>query len=448
MTHSKIPVFFLVVFIISGQAFSVVAQNTAELRQEPIFNSQYYHREYGKENKIVVVLCHGTGDMASEIWDDVIPVLAEDYHVITFDLPGFGKSEKKNALYSPENYARFLKWLLDTNVTGPIYLVGHSLGGAIALYYAGTYPGSIERLVLVDTAGILYRAALAKSPVSRLMGGVQPLSFFKYLIDTGIESFDQNFSREEMDGLLDYELFREKVLGGDPIKISGMALIMTDFSKVISQVETPTFIIWGENDNIAPLRTGKLLAYNIPGSALNVMPNLKHNPMLEDLPQFTKLLKKDLSRKPGERKNRHKTVTSSRVKRLYSKSGAVITGDYKHLEIKRSDEILIKDVNVNRLDIINSVVTIEFSTIQSNDIGLYVEDSILTITASSISGRNAIVTANSKLDLAGVTLKSKKEVILSESDSTIVFSVCRINRKNNDREFAHKIITLLQGESF
>ncbi len=448
MTCSKALVSALMVFITLSQASSAVAQTIAELRQEPVFNSQFYYQEHGARNKINVVLCHGTGNMASKIWDDIIPVLAKDYHVITFDLPGFGKSEKKNARYSPENYARFLKWLLDTNVNGPIYLVGHSLGGAIALYYAGAYPQNIDRLILVDAAGILYRAALAKSPVKSLLGRVQPLSIFKYWIDTGIESFDSKFSTEKLDSLLDLKTFREKTLGGDPKKISGMALVITDFSKIISQVTTPTFILWGENDGIAPLRTGKLLAYNIPGSVLDVMPELEHNPMLENPDDFTKLLKKDLSRDPGEKKARNKTVTSKRVKRVHSASGVVITGDYKHIEIKRSDEILIKDVNVGRLDIINSEVTIEFSDIQSDHIGLYALDSILNITASSISGGIAILTANSKLDLAGVTLNSDEEPIFSDSNSTIVFSVCRINSKYKDRKFAHQIINLLQGESF
>ncbi len=429
------------------------------LREEPVFNSQFYYQEFGKNNKINVILCHGTGDMASRIWNDVIPNLVEDYRVITFDLPGFGRSEKKNKQYSPENYARFLKWLIDTNTSGPVYLVGHSMGGAISLYYAWAYPQKIDRLILVDAAGILHRAAYTKNSLNSLITGElkigdkdileKPLSTVRYLVNTTIEDLDNKLMPESLGKLLDVKTFREKALGGDPIKISGMALIHTDFSEIINNIKTPTFIIWGEKDTIAPLRTGKLLVKNIPGAVLDVMDELEHNPMLENPDEFIKLLKKDLSREPVKKINKKEdTVTSTRMKRLVAAKDVVITGDYKSIEVKDSKNIIIRNVNATQLEVINSHISIEFSNIHSDHIGIKAYDSVLQVTASSISGGIAIVTSNSKLDLAGVTLTGKKEVIFSDYNSTVVFSVCRINSFFQEKKYAHRILKLKKGEYY
>jgi pimeloyl-ACP methyl ester carboxylesterase len=66
--------------------------------------------------------------------------LAQRYHVLAFDLPGFGRSDKQNVLYSPVNYAAFVKWLVEERVNGPFTLAGHSMGGVIALRFAAIYP--------------------------------------------------------------------------------------------------------------------------------------------------------------------------------------------------------------------------------------------------------------------------------------------------------------------
>jgi pimeloyl-ACP methyl ester carboxylesterase len=61
---------------------------------------------------------------------------------------------------------------------------------------------------------------------------------------------------------------RQRFLQGDPNKIAGYALLLEDFSPLIPRVSSPTLVIWGEKDLIAPLRTGKVLAGNIAGARL------------------------------------------------------------------------------------------------------------------------------------------------------------------------------------
>ena len=129
---------------------------------EPIFWASVYLSTEGDPSKEAVVLVHGLGDEASSIWESTIDALKNDYYVVSFDLPGFGNSSKGNELYSPHNYARVVHFLTQTYVKKPFHLIGHSMGGAIALLYASEYPTDVKTLALVDAAGILHKFAVRK----------------------------------------------------------------------------------------------------------------------------------------------------------------------------------------------------------------------------------------------------------------------------------------------
>ena len=112
---------------------------------DPIFKGDVYLHEAGRHHAISVVLVHGVGDRGATIWDPLIQGLSKNYHTVTFDLPGFGRSSKKNVLYSPTSYAAFIKYVVDRCVRDSFILVGHYLGGAIALRFAATYPKDLRQ---------------------------------------------------------------------------------------------------------------------------------------------------------------------------------------------------------------------------------------------------------------------------------------------------------------
>ena len=126
---------------------------------EPIFNGKVFLSQRGNTSGPVVVFVHGLGDDASSIWDETIRRLEKDFFLVTFDLPGFGRSSRANKLYSPENYVELIDYLSNRYIGQPFHLVGHSMGGAIALRYAAAHSGDVRTLTLVDAAGILYRLA-------------------------------------------------------------------------------------------------------------------------------------------------------------------------------------------------------------------------------------------------------------------------------------------------
>ncbi|MFI8026540.1 alpha/beta fold hydrolase, partial [Acinetobacter baumannii] len=93
-------------------------------------------------------------------WNRVAHYLTTNYHVIIPDLPGSGETiVSQDFDYSVPNLAEKLRRFVEAaNLKGPIHIAGHSLGGSIALLYAGQYPFETKSLFLVDSGGI-FRSA-------------------------------------------------------------------------------------------------------------------------------------------------------------------------------------------------------------------------------------------------------------------------------------------------
>jgi pimeloyl-ACP methyl ester carboxylesterase len=151
---------------VSSATASTPAAVHETLLQEPVFGGRVFIARAGVGNERTIVLVHGMGDQAARDWEGVVPELARNYHVVLFDLPGFGRSDKGNLLYSPARYAALIDWIADRYAGKQFILAGHSMGGALALTYASLYPDRVARLILVDAAGVLHHVSLGKELLS------------------------------------------------------------------------------------------------------------------------------------------------------------------------------------------------------------------------------------------------------------------------------------------
>jgi pimeloyl-ACP methyl ester carboxylesterase len=423
----------------------------AKFVNEPIFGGKTYIYDSNNKLKTTVILVHGVGDDASDIWTKLIPVLEKQYRVIYFDLPGFGRSDKLDAIYSPDNYAKFIKWVYDTYVDGPMYLIGHSMGGAISLCYAGTYPQTLHRLILVDAAGILHRTAFTKSLASIKKTEISKFKLFQDEIDllsrfieTNLLGETQQYLPKDISLILENSFLRSKLLNS-PQKIASLTLIYADLTGQISNIEVPVFIIWGEKDAIAPLRTGKMLSYIIPGSSLNIMPNLSHNPMIDRPSDFNNLIVKGLSEENLKIKEQKNPDAEEKNIILNGKENLTVEGNFNNIELNNCRNILIKNTTAQNIKINNSWIEIEKILIQSGKTAMNIIDSIVTITGGSITGDNGLIVSNSKIDLAGVKIKTDNAAVMTNSkiNSTIVFSICYIKSKFNNRNI-HDILEITE----
>jgi len=461
----------LCLLVLAGKLPASDPDIKAYLIDEPIFNGQAYLVEAGDKNNPLIVMVHGLGDRAAETWRRVIPVLSKDFHVVTFDLPGFGRSSKANKLYSPDNYVRFINYVLARYQHKSFMLIGHSMGGNIALRYASIYPQKVNRLLLVDVAGILHR--LAYVDFLRHFG-IRILPEFYQEQKRDLESITDLLLEPLMDNsdlielgeelILTQPLLREKILGGDPATIAAYAMIMTDYSRVLATLNVPTLILWGGRDSVTPIRTAKVLAGNLKHSGLIVFDETGHNPMNEEygrflrvLNRFVKLDKASLSGWLSEKKYKLDTrhaFNTDQVAECHNERGRTFRGDYKFIFIDNCQDIKLINVRAKSISIKDSEVSIENSNIRNTGKALFVKDSSVTVTSIEIRGKPSIDVIGSKIDMAGVRLDSG-DYVLSNSGriagngasarSKLLFSVSRISSKYLEK-YLHGPVILNPGE--
>src|SRR5437879_8234111 len=266
---------------------------------EPVFGGQMVVYEAGRGHAREILLVHGIGQEGARDYRDHIPWLQKSFHVLAVDLPGFGASDKANVLYSPANYARVLKHVAGRFLRGPFVLVGHSMGAVVSLRYAVMYPEDVRRLVVVDAPGVLHRYSVTSQYLAHLglefvPPAAEPLDWLTNLARKLLAPLEQLHLDPQF--ILSSPQLRETLLGADPAKIAGLAVVIEDLRRELPKVRADPLIIWGAQDTLAPSRTGKVLALKLPRAQLAVVERAGHEPMLEAPERFRAVLEAFLER--------------------------------------------------------------------------------------------------------------------------------------------------------
>lgn len=274
----------------------MTVRQTIEIHGHPVT----YH-QMGTGDPILLI--HGITS-SSRTWKSVMPRLAEKHMVIAPDLLGHGRSAKPQGDYSLGGYASGVRDLLITLGVSKATVVGHSLGGGIAMQFCYQFPDLVSRLVLVDTGGIgpevnpALRAATL--PGAEL---VLPLLFSPSLHD-GVLKARRFLSGFGLRGSPDVEGVAEgfaSLTQADArraflhtvrsvIGPSGQRVSAAD--RLYLTGEIPSLIIWGERDRIIPVAHAGLAHELMPGSQLENFPGAGHFPFNDDPDRFIRVLEK------------------------------------------------------------------------------------------------------------------------------------------------------------
>jgi len=410
------------------------AETYQECIEEPIFEGKVCTVQANRDARIGVILIHGLNGSVDD-WLRTIPALATDFHVVAFDLPGFGKSDKGSQHYSPTRYARLAHFLADHYFENkPYHIVGHSMGGAIALRFAAQRPLRFQRLVLIDAAGILHPQVITKFQAGSMMektSGVQQTRGFAERLSGKILEQAERLPISPTE-IVNSALGRDVVLQGGPEKIAALDLAGEDFGYAISSVSEPTLILWGDNDLVVPLRTGKVLAARMKRARLGIISDSGHEPMLEQTEQLNAQVRKHLLASADILVQSYRQAAplpkfiSERAGSCTGKSGMEFTGDYRAIELRDCSNITIRNARVGQLTVLNSRLNMADTDILGKDVGLLADNSDITITNGEISGGIAIKAARSRLDLAGVHLRGTQAAVKA-LNSKFIFSVSQVN---------------------
>jgi pimeloyl-ACP methyl ester carboxylesterase len=417
----------------------VIPGATEECIQEPIFEGKVCTLQANPEAKVGVILIHGLGGSIDD-WKNTIPALAENFHVLAFDLPGFGKSDKGSQDYSPTRYAQLAHFLADRYFPDKNYhIVGHSMGGAIALRFAAQRPLHFQRLVLIDVAGILHPQVISKfqagSMLENTSGVYQTRGFAERLSGRILEQVDR-LPISPID-IANSALGRDNVLMGGPERIAALELAGEDFSNAVTSVTEPTLILWGDDDMTAPLRTGKVLSARMPHARLEIIAESGHEPMQDQPEQTNALIKKHLLASEAELAALYPQVpvrrafTSERIGTCSRESNMKFEGDYRSIDLRDCSSVTIRNARVGHLNVINSRLNMIDTDILGKDEGVHADNSNITITNGNISGVIAIKSERSRFDLAGVQLKGNRDAVKA-AGSNFVFSICRVHSPHTE----------------
>jgi pimeloyl-ACP methyl ester carboxylesterase len=253
----------------------------------------------------VILLIHGIGDN-STTWETVQPKLAQRFTVIAVDLLGHGQSDKPRADYSVAAYANGMRDLLSVLDIDRVTVIGHSLGGGVAMQFAYQFPHLVERLILVGAGGVTKDVNLVLRLASLPMGG-EALALLRlpWVLPTlqiagraaGRVFGSTRLGRDIPDVL--------RVLADLPEPTAGAAFtrtlravvdwrgqMVTMLDRCYLAEAVPTQIIWGTEDVVVPVSHARMAHAAMPGSQLEIFERSGHFPFHDHPDRFIEVVER------------------------------------------------------------------------------------------------------------------------------------------------------------
>lgn len=232
-------------------------------------NIKYFESD-GFNNNDPIIFLHGWKSESKHLK----PIYENLKNFIAIDLPGFGKSDLPLTVWSTDEYAEFLKSFLEKlEIKNPI-LVGHSFGGAVIIKYLAN-GGSAKKIILIASAGI--RKKNAKIYFYNAVAKIFKLPFYL----PGLNLIEKKIRRAFYEVIDSTDYIEAGVLTESYKKI-----IRDDLGKEMKKINTPTTLIWGEDDKATPLANARKMNELINGSKLEVIKNAGHFVFLENKEEF------------------------------------------------------------------------------------------------------------------------------------------------------------------
>jgi pimeloyl-ACP methyl ester carboxylesterase len=262
-------------------------------------NTRYWMEGEGS----TVILIHGISNSVED-WLLNFNVLTEQHQVYALDMIGHGRTDKPlSASYQMPDLARFLKDFMDALHIPSAHLVGHSLGGAIALTVALNYPTYVNKLVLVDSAGLAHEVSI----ILRLLS---------------VPGLGEFLGAMALQGGLEKRMALQRKSWPDPeivpdqmIQLKYAATLWQDISKTflktlrtccniwgtkksvytpivqgLPSLKNPVLVVWGKQDDILPVSQAQIVKDKIPGARVEIFEKCKHDPMVVNPNRFNQLV--------------------------------------------------------------------------------------------------------------------------------------------------------------
>jgi pimeloyl-ACP methyl ester carboxylesterase len=255
-----------------------------------------------------ILLIHGIGDN-STTWSSVQSTLAQRFTVIAPDLLGHGKSDKPRADYSVAAYANGMRDLLSVLDIERVTVVGHSLGGGVAMQFAYQFPQLVDRLILVGAGGVTKDVNFALRIASMPMG-TEALALLRLpLVGPAVQVLGKiaglaigktGLGRDLPEMLRILEDLPEPTASSAFARtlravVDWRGQVVTMLDRCYLTESVPVQLIWGSLDSVIPASHARLAHAAMPGSQLEIFEGSGHFPFHDDPDRFVEVVEKFIS---------------------------------------------------------------------------------------------------------------------------------------------------------
>jgi pimeloyl-ACP methyl ester carboxylesterase len=227
-----------------------------------------------------VLLLHGWG-CSIETMKPIMNILKYNFKVTSIDLPGFGESTVPSRAFDSYDYADIVKKFIDKMAMENIILFGHSHGGRISIILSSKYHSLIEKVILIDSSGIIPKRAFkyyAKVYGFKLMKKIYLALSFGENKQEKLERFYQKH------GSVDYKE-AHGIMRQTMVKV-----VNDDLKHLLKNIKASVLLVWGENDEATPLYMGKIMEQEIADSGLVIIKGAGHYSYVDDIHTFKMII--------------------------------------------------------------------------------------------------------------------------------------------------------------
>jgi pimeloyl-ACP methyl ester carboxylesterase len=219
-----------------------------------------------------LLLLHGWGT-SLDTFDGMMEDLKKQFAITAFDFPGHGGSDMPPATWSVDDFVGLTLDVMAQLGIERTSVLGHSFGGRVAIKLAAGHPKTVDRLILVDSAG------------------VPPPQTAKRRLKRFASRFANTVGRAGRPG----QAVRRKIvariaspdyLNAGPIRATFLAIVREDLRPALPKIKAPTLLIWGESDDDTTLTDARTMEKLIPGARLLVIKNAGHFSYLDQYGRF------------------------------------------------------------------------------------------------------------------------------------------------------------------
>lgn len=218
-------------------------------------------------------LLHGWGT-SLDTFDAMAADLGRFFSVTAFDFPGHGGSDLPPATWHVDDFVGLTLDLMAELGIERAALLGHSFGGRVAIKLAVAHPEAVERLVLVDAAGV---------PPPRTARRVMRRAASRFANAIG-----RHLGRpgQAIRGMVVRRIASPDYLNAGPLRATFVAIVNEDLRPALPAIKCPTLLVWGESDDDTPLADARIMEKQIPDAHLLVLKNAGHFSYLDQYGRF------------------------------------------------------------------------------------------------------------------------------------------------------------------